>query len=136
MSLEKQRSFILGCLRNGRRFSPLDEDEVWDAIQRAADSVKGPTERKSDQRRWADEYVFLLGLIYANATDTLPGFTNCQNETRFERFARAVMVEDVSIHVSRNLIKSAIRRLDAKRNPKFMDRLQRMRRRPSEVSAS
>jgi hypothetical protein len=134
MSLDNQKSFILGCLRAGRSVSRLDEDEIWNAIQLAAVSVKAPTERKSDQRRWADEYVFLLGLIFANSTDTLPGFTNCQNETRFERFARAVMLEGVSIHVSRNLIKSAIRRLDAKRNPQFMDRLQR--RRSSEIGAS
>ena len=133
MSLDSRKALILACLQNGRRYLPIDEDEVWAAIQNVAGSIKAPTERKRDQRRWADEYVFPLGLIFARYTDTLPGFTNCQNETRFERFARAVMLEDVPIHVSRNLIKSAIRRLDAKRNAQFMDQLQRMRRLPSTI---
>ena len=122
MALDHQRALILEHLRNGRR-AAIDEAEAWAAITAVAHAIKRPSERKSDQKRWADECVFNLGLIYAHYTHALPGFTNCQNETRFERFARAVMVEDVPIHVSRNLIKSAIRRLDAKRNPQFMDHL-------------
>jgi len=118
MALEHQKTFILQQLRNGRRVF-IDEAEAWTAITTIARSIKDPSERKADQKRWADEYIFSLGLLYANYTGTLPGFTNCQAETRFERFARAVM-EDVPIHVSRNLIKSAIRRLDPKHNPQFM----------------
>src|SRR6185312_15909084 len=104
MALEHQKTFILQQLRNGRRVF-IDEAEAWTAITTIARSIKDPSERKADQKRWADEYIFSLGLLYANYTGTLPGFTNCQAETRFERFARAVM-EDVPIHVSRNLIKS------------------------------
>ena len=121
MALEQHKALILEQLRNGRK-SVLDEADAWAEILAAANSIKRPSERKADQKRWADEYVFALGLIYARHTGTLPGFTNCQAETRFERFARAVM-EDVPIHVSRNLIKAAIRRLDAKHNPRFVSKL-------------
>lgn len=122
MGLDHQKAPILELLRNGRRVV-LDEAEAWAAITAVANSIKKPSARKADQKRWADEYVFSLGLIYARHTGTLPGFTNCQAETRFERFARAVMVEMAPIHVSRNLIKSAIRRLDAKHNPQFMTQM-------------
>ena len=118
MALDHRKAPILELLRNSRRVA-IDEAEAWTAIISVTHAIKDPSERKSDQKRWADEYVFSLGLIYARYTGTLPGFTNCQAETKFERFARAVM-EDVPIHVSRNLIKAAIRRLDAKRNPQFM----------------
>lgn len=121
MALKENKTLILQQLRNGRR-DQLDEIEAWNAITAVANSIRPPSERKSDQKRWADEYVFALGLIYTHYTGALPGFTNCQAETRFERFARAVM-EDVHIHVSRNLVKSAIRRLNAKHNPQFMQHL-------------
>jgi hypothetical protein len=119
MALERQKALILEQLRNGRR-AAIDEAEAWTAITAAARSIQRPSARKADQKRWADEYVVSLGLIYARYTGTLPGFTNCQAETRFERFVRAVMVEEAPIHVSRNLIKSAIRRMDAKHHPQFM----------------
>jgi len=116
MALEQHKALILEQLRTGK--SVLDEARAWDEIVTAAHAIKPPAERKADQKRWADEHVFSLGLIYARHTGTLPGFTNCQAETRFERFVRAVM-QDVPIPISRNLIKAAIRRLDAKRNPEF-----------------
>ena len=122
MGLDQQKTLILQLLRNGRK-SAIDEAEAWSAILAVAASIRRPSARKADQKRWADECVFELGLIYARYTTTLPGFTNCQAETRFERFARAVMVEAAPIHVSRNLIKAAIRRLDAKHNSQFMQNL-------------
>ena len=119
MGLDLQKAAILQELRNGHKRA-FDEEEAWTAILAVAARIRQPSERKADQKRWADECVFELGLIYARTTATLPGFTNCQAETRFERFVRAVMVEVAPIHVSRNLIKAAIRRLDAKHNPQFM----------------
>jgi len=122
MGLDHQKAVILQELRIGRR-RVIDEAEAWEAILAVAGSIRRPSERKADQRRWADECVFNLGLVFTHYTETLPGFTNCQAETRFERFARAVMVEVAPIHVSRNLIKAAIRRLNAKNNPQFMNQL-------------
>jgi hypothetical protein len=118
MALDDRKALILELLKNGRR--TIDEAEAWAAITQVAAAVQRPSERKIDQKRWADECVFRLGLLYAYYTNTLPGFTNCEVETKFERFVRAVIVEDVPIHVSRNLIKAAIRRLDVKHNPQFM----------------
>ena len=129
MGLDHRKTAILQQLRNGRK-PAMDEAEAWAAILATVGAIREPSERKADQKRWADECVFQLGLIYSHYTDALPGFTNCQAETRFERFARAVMVEAAPIHVSRNLIKSAIRRLDAKRNRQFMKHLHTGRIRP------
>ena len=125
MSLHNRKAFILASFR-GARGALQNEGEVWRSIESAVAAIRPHDERKRDQKRWADEMVKSLGLIYADQTGLLPGFTNSENETRFERFARAVMAGDGEV-LSRNLIKAAIRRLNAKANLEFLHALDQMR---------
>ena len=48
----------------------------------------------------------------------MPGFTNSESETRFERFAHSIPVP-AELKLTRNFLKACIRRVDAKRNPQF-----------------
>jgi hypothetical protein len=125
MSLHDHKAFILASFR-GARGAVQNESEIWRSIEAAVAAIRPHDQRKRDQKRWADEMVKSLGLVYADQTGSLPGFTNSENETRFERFARAVMAADGEI-LSRNLIKAAIRRLNAKANPEFRHALDQMR---------
>src|SRR5665213_1445695 len=118
MGLGKYRDQILAALRGARRAPLRDEGAAWSAIEkavmRATDSSRGETDRKTR----LDEYIYQLSLIYAHQTGALPGFTNSESETRFERFAFAIPVP-AELKITRNLIKAGIRRLDAKRTPQF-----------------
>jgi hypothetical protein len=60
----------------------------------------------------------LLALIYSHQTGLLPAFSNCDNETRFERFVFALPAPP-RLQLTRNRLKAAIRRLNLKRNPDF-----------------
>ena len=126
MGLGKYRDQILAALRGARRAPLRDEDAAWNAIEkavmRATDSSRGETDRKAR----LDEYIYQLSLIYAHQTGALPGFTNSESETRFERFAFAIPVP-AELKITRNLIKAGIRRLDAKRNPQFASDLKTLR---------
>jgi hypothetical protein len=126
MSLLDRKSSILTTLRCDRASSLQNDARVWRFIEAALLEIRPPNNRKSDQKRWADESVRRLGLIYTNYTGALPGFTNSEHETRFESFARAVMASD-GRPISRNLLKAAIRRLDAKSNREFLDAIDILR---------
>jgi len=80
-------------------------------VEAAIAVVRKPGREKRDQRRWADDNVKLLGEIYRRYTAREIGFTNCEAETRFERFVRLVIITDGQA-VSRNLVKTAIRRFN------------------------
>ena len=122
MGLEDRKAFIMAILRSGQPRGLLNEGEAWAAITAAVKAAGPPGLRKREHKRWADALIHDLGLIYARQTGTLPGYTNSENETRFERFACAVMA-DCGIRLTRNLIKAAIRRLAPKQNPAFAQAL-------------
>jgi hypothetical protein len=56
-----------------------------------------------------------LALIYVRHTSLLPGYTNSEEYTRFERFAGAILLP-MPVKATRNLIKAAIRQLNARKN--------------------
>jgi hypothetical protein len=119
MSLDQRRNYILARLRSACPSSKLDESHAWLSIQSTFAALGLRPRTKRDQKHWADQYVFQLGIIYVYHTGAFPGFTNGDAETRFERFARAVMVDE-GFEISQNLVKSAIRRLNARRNSRFL----------------
>jgi len=118
MGLEERKAFVMASLRGGQPRGLLSEADAWPAIVAAVKEAGNPGIRKREHKRWADALIYDLGLIYARQTGSLPGFTNSENETRFERFACAVMA-DCGIRLTRNLVKAAIRRLAPKQNPAF-----------------
>jgi hypothetical protein len=69
-------------------------------------------------RSGLEGWVFTLALIYAHQTGRLPAFSNCENETRFERFVFALPAPS-ALQLTRNRLKAAIRRLNLKINPEF-----------------
>ena len=118
MGLGKHREQILTALRTGCRTPLRDEDAAWRAVERIASTVADDTEPSADRKFRIDRYVYGLGLLYAYQTGAMPGFTNSESETRFERFVAAIPLA-AEWKVTRNLIKACIRRIDAKRNPEF-----------------
>jgi hypothetical protein len=115
----QRKEFILACLKSACPSGKLIEIEAWNSIELTFEKLGSLPTPKRDQKHWADQYVFRLGVIYAHHTGSLPGFTNGDGETRFERFARAIMADN-EIEISRNLIKAAIRRLSARQNVQFL----------------
>jgi hypothetical protein len=126
MGLGKYREQILAALRSARRAPLRDEEAAWSAIEKAVTRATDSDRGKTDRKVRLDEYIYQLSLIYAHQTGTMPGFTNSESETRFERFAFAIPVP-AELKVTRNLIKAGIRRLDAKRNPQFASDLKTLR---------
>lgn len=63
-----------------------------------------------------------LAQIYVRHTLLLPGYTNSDEYTRFERFAGEILLP-MPIKATRNLIKAAIRQLDSKHNPELLEEL-------------
>ena len=126
MVLEDRKEFVMASLKSGQPRGLLNEDDAWRAIMAAVAAAGNPGQMKREHKRWADRLIYDLGLLYAHQTGMLPGFTNSENETRFERFACAVMA-DSGIKLSRNLVKAAIRRLAPKENPIFTRALAELR---------
>jgi hypothetical protein len=116
MGLGKDQELILSALRSACRASLRDESAVPGAVAHivSENSALAGEERKLR----VDHYVYQLGLLYAHQTGAMPAFTNGESETRFERFVHAVPAP-ADLRLTRHLVKSAIRRLDAKRNPQF-----------------
>ena len=97
--------------------SPLRDEQqahaqISDAL-RSANSAEWE-QPNSDLQHW----VYLLALIYSHQTGLLPAFSNCDNETRFERFVLA-LPSPPRLQLTRNRLKAAIRRLNLKKNPDF-----------------
>jgi hypothetical protein len=126
MGLEDRKDFILASLKSGQPRGILNEDNAWRAILAAMAAAGEPGSMKREHKRWADALIYDLGLLYAHQTGSLPGFTNSENETRFERFACAVMA-DSGVKLTRNLVKAAIRRLAPRENPAFTRALAELR---------
>lgn len=116
MTMDDHKETILAALRSVCRAALRDENRAWRDIAAASDRLADPN--GSDRKARLDRYIYDLGLIYAHQTGAMPGFTNSESETRFERFVAAIPM-DAEWKVTRNLIKACIRRIDAKRNPQF-----------------
>ena len=114
MDLDKHRDEILKALRG--RAELRDEAAAWRAIARAVLAVADGQD--GDRKARIEQYVYELCLIYAHQTGAMPGFTNSESETRFERFANSIPVP-AELKLTRNYLKACIRRVDAKRNPQF-----------------
>ena len=114
MDLDKHRDEILKALRG--RAELRDEAAAWRAIERAVLAVADGQD--GDRKARIEQYVYELCLIYAHQTGAMPGFTNSESETRFERFAHSIPVP-AELKLTRNYLKACIRRVDAKRNPQF-----------------
>jgi len=139
MGLGKHREQILAALRGARRTSLRDEEAAWRAIEKVVARVIDHGRDGTDRKARLDEYIYQLSLIYAHQTGAMPGFTNSESETRFERFAFAIPVP-AELKITRNLFKAGIRRLNAKHNSRFANDLKAMRgedgaqRRPDEYA--
>lgn len=125
MGLGKHREQILAALRAACRAPLRDEAGAWRAIEAAAARAMGASKGETDRKARLDDYIYRLSLTYAYQTGAMPGFTNSESETRFERFVFAIPVP-AELKVTRNLVKACIRRLDAKRNPQFASDLKNM----------
>jgi hypothetical protein len=125
MGLGDYRDTILAALRAGCRTALRDEKAAWRAIQSLLDDAGAAGQADKDQKERLDRYIYGLGLIYAHQTGSMPAFTNGETETRFERFVNAVP-GPLGLRLTRNLVKAAIRRIDARRNPQFADDLANM----------
>jgi len=118
MDLDKHRDEILKALRIGKRTKLRDEDAAWQAIEHAVSGILNRAGQETDRKARIERYVYELCLIYADQTGAMPGFTNSESETRFERFAHSIPVP-AELKLTRNYLKACIRRIDAKRNPQF-----------------
>ena len=121
VSLDGHKQAVLALLRSASQHPLRDEAMAWQAIEMAILRA-GDTKPDPEPRKRLDAYVYALGLIYTHQTGAFPAFTNSENETRFERFVCGVPAP-VELRATRNLIKAATRRLNAKRNPAFVQDL-------------
>jgi hypothetical protein len=115
MSPLPRSSRIVDCIRTAAKTASINEIALLLEVRAAIDVVPKPGQGKPDQRRWVDECVKRLAKIYVDYTGRKIGFTNCEAETRFERFVRLVIVSDDQ-KVPRNLLKAAIRRFNQKQS--------------------
>ncbi|MBS0279596.1 MAG: hypothetical protein JSR25_00420 [Proteobacteria bacterium] len=118
MSLGKHRDEILKALCPGKHAVLRDEEAAWRDIERAVSGISDGAGPDGDRKVRIERYVYELCLIYAHQTGAMPGFTNSESETRFERFAHSIPVP-AELKLTRNFLKACIRRVDAKRNPQF-----------------
>lgn len=118
MGLNHHKAVIMATLRASCRVGLRDEDAAWRAIESIVARAADPNHLDKEQKERLDQYVYALSLLYTHQTCAMPGFTNGENETRFERFIHAIPAP-AGLRVTRNLVKAAIRRLDAKRNQQF-----------------
>lgn len=103
-------------LRAATRLPLRDEHGAYAQISDAIHSAESaePACVGIDLEYW----VYSLALIYSHQTGLMPAFSNCENETRFERFVLAVPAPS-RCQLTRNRLKAAIRRLNLKNNPGF-----------------
>jgi hypothetical protein len=112
----KTENNAVDMLRAAARSPLRDEQQALAQISDAVQSAKSAEweEPNSDLQDW----VYLLALIYSHQTRLLPAFSNCENETRFERFVFALPAPP-RLQLTRNRLKAAIRRLNLKSNCDF-----------------
>jgi hypothetical protein len=107
-AIEMLRAATRSPLRDERRAYA----QIGDALQNAE------TARCEHPRNDLEDWVYTLALIYAHQTGLLPAFSNCENETRFERFVHALPAPS-RLRLTPNRLKGAVRRLNLKNNPGF-----------------
>jgi hypothetical protein len=121
MSVADKRTEILNVLRSVSSRPMQNENAVWrdiEVVMARQSFAHCPWNPKKE----IDACVYALALVYTHATGIMPAFTNCESPTRFERFLLSIPMPP-EFRITRNRIKAAIRRLDAKRNPAFADDL-------------
>jgi hypothetical protein len=121
------KTIALEALRSATR-SPLRDEhlahtQISDALQYAgAPECEQPGSH-------LEAWIYALALIYTHQTGLLPAFSNCENETRFERFVLALPTPP-RLQLTRNRLKSIIRRLDLKNNLGFVQDLDALNNQP------
>ena len=113
MDLSTHKNEILQPLREKAKFALRDENAAWTAIKASVETALRPPSSAV-----LETLVYSLALIYVNQTGAMPGFSNSDNETLFERFAVSV-IKLVIPTVTRNQVKYAIRKIDAKKSDRF-----------------
>lgn len=126
MGLGKSPDHILAILRSACRGPLRNEAGVPEAV--ASILSESAILAGEDRKLKTDRFIYQLGLLYAHQTGAMPAFTNGESETRFERFVHAVPAP-ADLRLTRHMVKAAIRRLDAKRNPQFARDLENLGRR-------
>jgi len=110
MHLSNHKEIILATLHAASHAELLDEDAAWRDIERTV-TVAG-ADHEGDERYRIDRYVMALSRIYADQVG-MPQRFDASPITRFERFVHAIPAPDGLI-ITRDLVKAAIRRLDAR----------------------
>ena len=113
MDLNIHKCEILQTLRGKIKSTLRDESAAWKAIEISAASAAGAPHSAA-----IETLVYSLALIYAAQTSSMPGFSNSDNETLFERFAASV-VKRVVPTATRSQLKYAIRKIDPKHSERF-----------------
>jgi hypothetical protein len=103
-------------LRTATRSALRDEGQAYAQISRVMRN--GETAKPKTHRSDLEDWVYTLALIYTHQTGLLPGFSNCENETRFERFVFALPAPP-QLQLTRNRLKAAIRHMNLKNDPGF-----------------
>jgi hypothetical protein len=114
-------------LRAAARLPLRDEPQAYAQIGDALQCAE--TTECEHQRNDLEDWVYTLALIYAHQTGLLPAFSNCENETRFERFVHALPAPS-RLRLTSNRLKGAIRRLNLKNNPEFARDLNALNEKP------
>jgi hypothetical protein len=114
------RTIALEALRAATR-SPLRDEHLAHAQINDALQYAGTPECEQPGSH-LEAWIYTLALIYTHQTGLLPAFSNCENETRFERFVLALPTPP-HLQLTRNRLKSTIRRLDLKNNLGFVQDL-------------
>ena len=122
------KSNALEMLRAATRSQLRNEHQAYAQIRDALRNAE--TAECEHPKNSLDDWVYMLALIYAHQTGLLPAFSNCENETRFERFVYALPAP-ARLQLTRNRLKAAVRRLNPKNNPGFARDLGLLNSKPS-----
>ena len=121
------KTIALEALRSATR-SPLRDEHLAHAQINDALQYAGTPECEQPGSH-LEAWIYTLALIYTHQTGLLPAFSNCENETRFERFVLALPTPP-RLQLTRNRLKSIIRRLDLKNNLGFVQDLDALNNQP------
>ena len=119
--LVDHKNALLEALRGRNQKLDLRDPVVaWEALV----AVVASYDYRSKKR--FERFIYCLALIYTDQTGLMPGYTNSDNETRFEHFACTVL-EVVSPETTRSKLRTAVRRIDAKNNRVFAEDIEQFR---------
>ena len=114
-SSSHQAGGAVEILRAATRSPLRDENQAYAQLSYAIQYGAAATSQRSELENW----VYRLAVIYTHQTGLLPGFSNSDNETRFERFVCALPAPS-HLQFTRNRLKAAIRRLRFKDDRQFL----------------